>query len=116
LRRLSIPLLCAYRVDLLDRQFSEDSFQSVLAIHTHLVPAGSEHLEIAVTRAMEEVLGRDEVEALRPLIAAVRYPRVSMAWTEAAVLWIAQALPQFSAAILARARLHLAGFRSGDAR
>jgi len=114
LRRRATPLLCAYRIDIFDESFREESFQAVLAIHSHLMPVGhGDQLEKAVRRAMEELLGRDQVEALAPLIAAAQYPRVTLCPAEAAVIWLARALPRRSEEILARARFHHAALCAG---
>lgn len=113
LHRQDLPLLCAYRIDILDRTFRESSFQSVLAIHSHLVPVGSgDELELSVNRAMEEVLGREKVETLRPLMAAAHYPRVTLCRAESAVIWVSRALPEYRDEILARARLHYTALRA----
>jgi hypothetical protein len=114
LRRRALPLLCAYRIDIFDGSFHEESFQAVLAIHSHLMPVGNgDQLEKAVRRGMEEMLGRDTVAGLAPLIAAAQYPRVVLCPAEAAVVWLARALPHRSEEILARARFHHAALCAG---
>jgi hypothetical protein len=107
LYRQELPLLCAYRIDILGREFRENDFQAVLAIHSHLLSVGSgDQLETAVFRAMEEVLGQGEVEALRGLIGASHFPRITLCPAEAVVLWISRALAGHCDEILARARNH----------
>jgi hypothetical protein len=109
LHRRELPLLCAYRIDILDRANHHDAFQSVLAIHSHLIPVGSgDLLEKAVLLAMEEVLGREKAAALLPLVAAAQYPRIALCRAEAALIWITRALTSHAGAIFARARLHYA--------
>jgi len=116
LRRRSLPLLCAYRIDILDPSFHEECFQSVLAIHSHLVPVGNgDRLEKAVVLAMEEMFGAEKVEALRPLMAAAHYPRVVLFPAEAAVVWLSRALPDRSEEVLTRARRHHAALCVGQA-
>lgn len=94
LRHCAIPLLCSYRMNILDRPFREECFQSVLSVHTHLVPVGEDDsLDRRFRAAMDGVLGRENADALRPLIAAAQYPRVRLAPAEAAVVWVSRTLP-----------------------
>lgn len=106
LRRQNLPLLCAYKIDILGTAFRQGAFQSVLAIHTHLLPVGDDgNLEEAVAQAMAEVLGPDSVTALNPLIEATQHCRTALRPVEARVVWLSKTLPQHCDEILARARI-----------
>jgi hypothetical protein len=106
LQRRSVPLLCAYQIDILGSAFREEAFQWVLALHSHLLPVGDEGiLESAVAQAMEEVIGPERVKALDPLMAATQHSRVSLGPAEASVVWLSRTLPEYCDRIFRSARL-----------
>jgi hypothetical protein len=73
-RRLS--LLCAYRIDLLDRR-TRGVLHQVTLCHSRLLPAqNSDELELALDRAFTDVFGADDAGALRDAMvsAAVSLP------------------------------------------
>jgi hypothetical protein len=100
-------LLCAYQIDVFGNEFQVGVLDNVLCAHTHLVPARSnEDLNVAVNRAMDEVLG-SRAEGLKLLIKANFRP----SWAvippaEATVLWLRNNLPAYADEILGRAKRH----------
>jgi hypothetical protein len=99
----------------LSPSFQAESFQSVLAAHTGRVPVnGQVLLEKALDQAMEDMLGRDRLGALRPLIAAAQHLRGALCPAEATVMWLTKALSARCHEILTRARLHYAALCAGE--
>lgn len=98
-------LFCAYPIDVFDDEFRIDALDALLCAHTHLLPTGTTgDLEIAINRAMDEVLG-PRVDSLRLLIKSNYRPSWAvLPKAEAVVLWLRNNLPEDAEAILSRAR------------
>jgi len=107
LARSPFSLFCAYSMDLLGADLHLSSLDAVLSVHSHLVPAESDALlEMAVDRAMKEVLG-PRAAVLRLLIKANYRPCWAvMPAGERIALWLRSNLPQQSDEILGLARQH----------
>jgi hypothetical protein len=103
--RRTFTLLCTYEGDALAPEFRSRPAESVFQQHSHVVPAeDDERLSGAVWKAMEEVLGKAEAEALRPLIAATRRRVALMPGPQATLLWLQYNLPHHVEAVLSAAR------------
>ena len=106
----SFMLLCAYEGDALAPEFHGRTAESVYRQHTHVVPSGDyERLSLAVHQAMEEVLGRTDAEALRPLIAATQRRVPALPGAQTTLLWLQSNLPDRVEPVLIAARRRLAG-------
>jgi hypothetical protein len=105
LRSMAFSLFCFYPIDVFGKDFQPAALDAVFCEHTHLVPAGKVgHLEAAINRAMEDVLG-PRVDDVRSLIRANFRP----AWAaipagESIVLWLRNNLGAQAEEILDLAR------------
>jgi hypothetical protein len=116
LERERFSLFCAYTVDLLSRDSDLSCIETMLGSHSHLLPVGTNgELDHAVQKAMEEVLGAETIQALKPLLRATQYPRPLLPGAEATVLWLRRHVPPYAEAVLARARLHYEALCRGSA-
>ncbi len=107
LSRSSFSLFCGYSMDVFGKEFQASALDALLCAHTHLVPGETNrNLELALNRAMEEVLGR-HAQDQRLLAKADSQPSWAfMPSGEALVLWLRKNYPESADAILARARRH----------
>ena len=101
-------LYCAYQIDVFGKEFQGSVLDSVLCEHTHVLAADG-HLEHALGRALQDVLG-SRAEGIQGLMKDNFRP----AWAaipcgEAKVLWIRNNLPAHADEILARARGYYLG-------
>jgi len=105
--RSRLSLFCGYSMDIFAADLHLLPLDGVLSSHSHLVPAESDAaLEIAIDRAMEEVLG-GEAATLRPLIRASCRPCWAVMPTGNRVaLWRRKNLPGRSEEILRLAQRH----------
>jgi hypothetical protein len=98
-----VSLFCAYPIDVFSPEFRVDNLDALLCAHTHLLPVDSA-LEVALNRAMDEVLGA-RVEGLRRLIQTNHRPSwAEVPRAEALVLWLRNNLPGSAEQILQLAR------------
>ena len=112
-RRSSFTLLCAYEGDPLAPEFHGLPAESVFLQHSHVVPTeDAERLNRAVNQAMDEVLGKAEADALRPLIAATQRRAATLSSAQATLIWLQSNLPRHVKAVLAAARRLSAAHRS----
>lgn len=101
----NFTLLCVYEGDVLAPEFHGRSAQAMYEQHSHVVSVEDyERLSHAVHRAMEEVLGKPESDALRPLIAATKRRVAALPGAQATLLWLQSNLPERVGAILTVAR------------
>lgn len=105
LRANPFSLLCAYQMDVFDKEFQSGVLNGVLCAHTHLLSARNDGaLENAVNGAIEQVLG-SRAAGLKLLIKANLRPSwAAIPQAEATVLWLRNNLPDYADEILARAR------------
>jgi hypothetical protein len=102
-------LLCAYRVDTLDRASYCGAFGAVCKSHTHLIPARDyRRFDDAVSRASREVLDQPTVMMLETM-AAKHKPRAEMPTGQTVVHWLSLNMPRTADRILARARFLYTG-------
>jgi len=116
LSRGYFSLYCAYSIDIFGTDFREAALDGILATHTHLIPAETNgHLEAALHRAMDEVLGGEADRIRRRIRAHQRACWAMMPAGERIALWLRTHLPEHAEEILRRARGHLrdAGAASG---
>lgn len=97
-------LLCAYPVDVFGPEFSSETLDVILTQHTHLVALG-DHLEKAVSRAIEDVLG-SRVASLRHMPFDCNLEWAEIPPAERMVLWVRRHFCARADEILARARDH----------
>jgi hypothetical protein len=99
----ALNLFCAYPIDLFGKDFQSETLDALLCEHTHLVPAGrNQDLHSAIERAMDEVLGSDE---LRTRMEVDHPPSwASLPEAETVILWLRNNLPEQVEEILLRAR------------
>ena len=99
-------LYCAYPIDVFHEDFQISAVDALLCDHTHLLPtAANGQLENAVNRAMDEILGAAEVEAIRLRVKDKhRSSWAMMPRAETIILCLRNAFPEKARAILARAR------------
>jgi hypothetical protein len=101
----SFVLFCAYHGDALAPEFHGRQAETVYGQHSHVVGAADyERLSRAVQQAMEEVFGKAEAAALRPLIAATKRRAPTLPGAQATLLWLQSNLPDRVDAVLAAAR------------
>jgi hypothetical protein len=101
-RRFS--LLCAYEVDVFDRDTQVDLLPAVCRTHSHVVPAADAgRFARAVDGALEDVLGRTEAGHVYALVGnEVRRERVPV--PELALMWVSENMPSLADRVLAVAR------------
>lgn len=101
----SSRLFCGYPIDVFGPSFHACDVEALLSSHSHMIPLDDgEKLEIAIFRAIDEVLGngsetvrvREEAEQQLPWAMDLR--------AEAAILWVRKHLGDEADDILARAR------------
>lgn len=96
-------LFCSYPLDVFGEEFTSEALDVILSQHSHLVSL-SEHLEAALSRSIEEVLG-SRVEGLRLLQA----PQLKQEWAavppaEGLALWVRRHFQHRADEIFSRAR------------
>lgn len=100
-RRFS--LLCAYRLDVFDRDAQAAALPGVCQTHSHVSLAGdATRLERAVERALEEVLGREEAERVYLLLGEEDEAHVPAA--QRVLMWISAQRPAVADRVLVAAR------------
>ncbi len=99
-----LELYCGYPIDIFGDAFRTADVDALLCAHTHVVPSGDARLQTAVTRAMRDVLERDDVDfdALIETSRPNTWPALPKG--EAAILWLRNELPAYADEILRRAR------------
>jgi hypothetical protein len=108
LRDRSSHLFCAYPIDVFSPDFEIHRIDSLLCSHSRLV-SPDDGLEIAVRRAMDEVLGV-KAEGLEILIESLDRPNWAMVpKAEGMILWLKNILPDDAEEILTRARRYCRG-------
>lgn len=99
-----VHLLCGYGMRLLDPAFDADAFGRACESHGHVMIAEDrERLEVAIDRAMDDVLGAGAM-AIRPLIGATHHPFGQLGRAEGTLLWVRRNLAKHGEAIVDRAR------------
>jgi hypothetical protein len=103
-KTVKFSLFCAYPVDIFGGQFDGGVLDALLCAHTHLLPSGADdQLDIAVNRAMSEVLGAEHGQTYASL-AKVQKVWAALPKSEAALLWVRNHAPEKAEEILALAR------------
>ena len=109
LRDESLSLLCAYRLDPLDRHVQR-VFRRVTHCHSHLLPADRpQAFEAAVDRAYDDVFGADgDVHTLRELLVAHEALVTRMSAAQAAMFALDALLPTIAESVRLKAREYYA--------
>lgn len=98
-------LLCAYKADPWDPALAHQDCRGIFQEHSHCIPLDNyDLLNDAVMRSMDEILGRAETEALRPIIAANQNRLPVMPGAQASILWLYDNLPDLVQPVLTTAR------------
>ena len=103
--RETLCLYCGYEIDVFGSEFQAGVVDRILCAHSAVVPAvGGDRLAQAVSRAVDEVLGRRATD-----VKTLMKPKPQSSWPalpegEAAVLWIRNHLPESAEEILRSAR------------
>jgi hypothetical protein len=100
----SFSLLCAYEVDVFDRDVQADLLPAVCAAHSHVVPAAdAQRFARAVDGALEEVLGPAEAGKVYVLVGdEMRLERVPV--SQLVLMWLSSNMPGIADRVLAAAR------------
>jgi DcmR-like sensory protein len=100
-----LSLICAYRLDALDRGV-QGVLRQVTHCHSHLLPAENpEAFDAAVDRAYTEVFGVDgDVRTLRELLVAHERPTTRMPAAQAAMFALESLLPKLAHDVRTKAR------------
>ena len=103
-RRRPFSLLCAYQLNVFDRESQAGTMPHVCRAHSHVLPAPDPaRLQRAVDQALEEVLGAREAGKVYVLVAQeIRVDRVPMA--QVLLMWISENMPGLAERVLAAAR------------
>jgi len=98
-------LFCGYPIDVFGASFHACDIEALLCSHSHMIPVDAdERLEIAICRAIDEVVGNRN-EAIRVRVEAEQQlPWAMNLRAEAAILWVREHLRDEADDILARAR------------
>lgn len=106
-RRFS--LLCAYELDVFDRETQARALPDVCRLHSHVRPAQNyARFARAVDSALDDVLGREAAGKIYVLLSAeIRAARIPLA--QLILMWVSENMPALSSSILARARVHYTG-------
>jgi MEDS: MEthanogen/methylotroph, DcmR Sensory domain len=95
-------LFCAYPIDIFGQDFKLATVDAILCAHSHLLSSDGS-VEVALNRAMAEVLG-PRLEGLRPLMKANYRPSwAALPPAESVILWLRNNLSTTADEILARA-------------
>lgn len=98
-------LFCGYPIDVFGARFHACDVEALLSSHSHVIPMDAgEKLEIAICRAIGEVLGNGNEAARVREEAEQQLPWAMNLRGEAAILWVRKHLGDEADDILARAR------------
>ena len=106
LTRSSFTLFCGYAIDVFGEDFQIASLDALLCAHTHMLPATDGNLEIAINRAMDEMLGPSSNDLKLLIKANFRPSWAFMPFGESMALWVRNNLPRQADVILNAARQH----------
>jgi hypothetical protein len=102
----NFALLCGYKVDIFDLHAQISLLPQVYRTHTHVLPgADADRVELAVGRALADVLGEDDAQKV---YAQARRNDKSVPLSHLALLWVSAHMPRTAEEVLAAARLHFA--------
>jgi PAS domain S-box-containing protein len=97
-------LFCGYPINIFTDDFNNSHVHAVVCAHTHVIPTGEDgHLQDAVTRALDEVVGTNAIQ-LERLIHPARHPHTQVPAAEAAILALHTNLPEQARDIIGTAR------------
>ena len=108
-RENSFSLFCSYRIDVFGKEFDGHVVNALLCAHTHLLPTAiDDHLERALARAIQELLGLgpDELRNCIQDAGGAAWGVVPSA--EAAILWLRREYPRYADTILESAKTYFA--------
>ena len=101
----SSRLFCGYPIDVFGPSFHACDVEALLSSHSHMIPVDAdEKLEIAIFRAIDEVLGNGSEPSGFAKRREQQLPWAMDLRAEAAILWVREHLGDEADDILARAR------------
>jgi PAS domain S-box-containing protein len=112
LQATKFKLFCGYPINIFNDDFNNSDVHAVVCAHTHVVPTGEDgDLREAVTRALEEVAGSDEVSGsniieVERLAQPTWHPNTHVPVAEAAIFGLRSHLPGQARDIIGTARLY----------
>ncbi len=103
----SFSLLCAYQMDNFATGEEGTSMKQVSRAHTHFIPATDyERLEKSVATAIDGVLGGNQANMLRSIVAAQkdREAATEMPLSQCLLMWLKENMPVIADKVLLRAK------------
>ncbi len=101
---VDFDLYCGYPIDVLSEDFQIPAMRPLLATHSKLVPSLSRSFDVAMRRAMDDVLG-DHWHGLQALAnGAFHSLATSLPTAERTILRLRSVLPRYADRILARTK------------
>jgi hypothetical protein len=100
-----ISIFCSVVMDPFDLEVHDLGLPEALKTHSHLIPV--EHyarLEQSVDRALHEVLGQEQGQAMKLLMSKSQHPHAQVPPPQAAILLLKRLVGQQAREILTRAR------------
>jgi KaiC/GvpD/RAD55 family RecA-like ATPase len=108
-RRRPFTLLCAYRLDLFDREAQTHTAPAICRVHSRVgLSYDEERLSVAVGLAMAEVLGTRKADDVYYIVGS-RTGGTRIPLVERALMWIGGYSPSLADRVLERARARYAG-------
>jgi PAS domain S-box-containing protein len=110
LRSKNFKLFCGYPINIFTDDFNHAHVDAVVCAHTHVLPTGEDQdLREAVTRALEEIAGSEEVVGsdvveLERFAQPSRHPNTHVPAAEAAILGLRSHLPAQARDVIGTAR------------
>lgn len=100
----STPFFCSYALDKFDSHTYDGAFAGLCSAHSHVIPAENyvSH-RLAITRAVEDIIGVMEGTMLRSLMTWEGVA-CEMPTSQAMLLWVRETMPGQFDAVLARTR------------
>jgi hypothetical protein len=110
----AFSLHCAYAIDNFDPSSHCCALKGVRHSHSHLIPVEDYgRLDVAVTRALADVLGPTEAIVLKSVLQARHRSGAQMPGAQAALLGLTEVLPSAAEAVLPRARRYYGAAEGG---
>ena len=108
-RRRPFSLLCAYRIDLFEREVQTSAAPAICRVHSRVgLSYDEERLSLAVGLAMAEVLGTRKADDVYYIVGS-RATDSRIPLVERALMWIGGYSPSLADRVLERARARYAG-------
>lgn len=101
-------LLCGYKIDVFDVTSHTTLLPQVYRSHTHVLPTpDAERLELAVNRALSDVLGETDTQKVYARVHVQSRDR-QISSAQLALMWVSAHMPRTAEQVLAAAQTHFA--------